>query len=748
MNPRYLAGMAAVAMVATGVPALAGGIHARHDSPAGTIRFDTATVVDPFRPGFEPDVSVDPTTDATFDSMPNGFSTTISYVYRSDDHRQSFHLVEGQALGKPVTCVGGGDSDLRVDPVDHAVYFVDLQGLTNISASVSTDEGRTWSTNCTSVDATGTDRMWLAEDTNAGHDAVAPGASGGRLYMDWDNVAQNTATYQQGANFGGNELVMAESTDGVHFGGDCQPDVQCLPPAVISRTEGIPGNIVVDNTGGPRDHTIYAVHTNNAGDAVIVSRCSGSSTDHTANQVAADCTDPLESVPTESGFARVNKFWHDTYPRVPGPWNTGHDFASIAIDSAGNLYVVWSEYPVNKSGTVDGPGAIKLSVSTDGAQTWSKPITISPAGLNNNVMPWIVAGSPGRIDVAWYGAPQLSYQGQYGPDTLNDGVWNVYLAQSLNATAAAPAFQVVKVTDHPNKFGNISTQGLGGSPDRSLGDFMEVTTGPQGQAVISYVDDTSADRNPDSCGGCGQTPPEAAGPTMIATQDAGPSLFAGDTVPAGLDATNRNAPGSPVTVSDTNTGDAYYSGLGEQIPAAANQTIKGVSVSQTTSSTGAKELRVSMTMADPSLAKNLSVRPDMGGPVAEWLVRWAAPDYTAPGDGNIFYVGMESVEGGAPVFYTGTTNAIDTTHVKYFTYPATTAIPGSTKGGTITWIVPFADIGNPPSGAGLFSVTGFTATQLYSSTGPTVSTPNGGQAGDENIPNLIEAAPPLDFYVK
>lgn len=48
---------------------------------------------------------------------------------------------------------------------------------------------------------------------------------------------------------------------------------------------------------------------------------------------------------------------------------------------------------------------------------------------------------------------------------------------------------------------------------------MQVTTGARGQAIVSYVDDTSADRNPDFCQGCGQTPPEAAGPTMIATQN-------------------------------------------------------------------------------------------------------------------------------------------------------------------------------------------------------------------------------------
>ena len=119
-------------------------------------------------------------------------------------------------------------------------------------------------------------------------------------------------------------------------------------------------------------------------------------------------------------------------------------------------------------------------------------------------MPWITAGSPGRIGIAWYGAPQASEAGNFGPDTLDHGTWNVYYAQATNALdAGGPTFAVTKVSDHQVKFGNISTQGLGGSPDRSLGDFMQVQTGLNGEAVISYVDDTSRDRNPDYCGGCG-----------------------------------------------------------------------------------------------------------------------------------------------------------------------------------------------------------------------------------------------------
>jgi len=128
-------------------------------------------------------------------------------------------------------------------------------------------------------------------------------------------------------------------------------------------------------------------------------------------------------------------------------------------------------------------------------------------------------------------------------------------------------------------------------------------------------------------------------------------------------------------------------------------------------------------------------------------VRWAAPQYDKPGDGNIFYVGMESAGGGAPEFYTGTTEAVQSTHAKYFTYPKTTAVPGSIKGNTISWTVPLSAIGSPANGDGLYSVTGFTATQPTPSFSTGATLPNGGAVGAVNIPNTIDLTPPFSYTV-
>jgi len=493
---------------------------------------------------------------------------------------------------------------------------------------------------------------------------------------------------------------------------------------------------VVDNVPGSQfQHRVYAIHTNSAGDGVIMSYCSGGEGDTTAAEVANSCTDPTQFDPTDP--ARVSQLWHDSFPRQPGGYLTGNLFAASALDRAGNVYAVWSEIPSDADDNPTGPGAIKLAVSIDGAQTWSKPVTVSPSTLGNNVMPWIAAGDAGRIDIAWYGAAQATNaNGAYGPDTLDNGTWNVYLAQSLNALSATPSFTLAQVSDHQVKFGNISTQGLGGSPDRSLGDFMQVTIGPKGQAVVSFVDDTSADRNPDFCLGCGETPAEAAGPVMIATQSGGPSLFASvGSVPA-----LTRAVGSALDPS----GDAFFNSAGSATAAPQALDVTGATIKQA----DATHLTVTLSTADNNLANDLAVDPSIGGPVGDWIVRWAAPTYqNGPGDGNIFYVGMESENGGAPEFYTGTTGAIQTTHAKYFTYPKTTTIPGQITGNKITWTVPLSAIGNPAVGQGLFSATGFTATQLTESF-PTASTlPNGGTFGDENVANTIDLTPPFSFTI-
>src|SRR5437879_10315971 len=136
-------------------------------TPAGaaskTPAFGREVIADHQRVTGEPSIAMD-SQDRIYVSAPFGFSTTASYVWRSTDHGASFHLVPGNLspFGKPnVTCVGGGDSGLAIDTANR-LYFVDLQGLTDVSNSVSSDQGATWLSTCNAAKDTGGDSPWVA----------------------------------------------------------------------------------------------------------------------------------------------------------------------------------------------------------------------------------------------------------------------------------------------------------------------------------------------------------------------------------------------------------------------------------------------------------------------------------------------------------------------------------------------------------------------------------------------------------
>jgi hypothetical protein len=458
-----------------------------------------------------------------------------------------------------------------------------------------------------------------------------------------------------------------------------------------------------------------------------MSYCSGKSGDKTAAQVAASCTDPTVAPNA------VNPYWHDSYVRPKGNYETGQLFASAAMDTAGNLYATWSEYPLGGSNPA-GPGAIKVATSTDGGAHWSRAVTVSPADQVNTVMPWIVAGDRGRVGIAWYGS--RTREKAFGPDPADHSQWSVYYASTVTALAAHPAYATTMVSEpgHYIKYGDISTGGFGGTQDRSLGDFFQVQAGPDGQAVIVYVDETSNDREQDTCGGCGETPPQAAGPIMVATQNGGPGLFAHVKVPA-----IPNVPGS-VEYRDA---PAFLSQGGQDVAAPPALKVVGASVKRKDRT----HLSITLRTADPQLTRDLGTLPPLGGPVNNWIVRWAAPDYRGPGDGNIFFVGMESAAGGTPTFYTGTTQHIDNPpYALEFVYQPQTTIPGTIQGSSITWTVPLSAIGNPKKGDGLFSITGFTDTQQSPSPVATTTVPNQGmEVGNANLPNQISSTPAFDY---
>jgi hypothetical protein len=701
---------------------------------AAPIGFSHAVVVDQQRPGFEPDVKVD-STGVAYTSVPFGFSTTQSFVWSSRDGGNSYQLTPGNlGPGKPSTCVGGGDTDLFLDS-NNALYFSDLQGLTNISNSMSTDGGATWSTNCAGAPNTPDDRMWFA----------GTGSSAGAnltLYQDYDAVDSALPN-------GGNQLVETVSHDGTHFtpvlnsagltSGCTGADVNC-----VTDNEGISGNQVVDPTTG----NVFIAHTtvngNSAGGAVGVQVSEGKITPGTTTS----------AVWSESPNLDASLCPDATCVDAGGNPEelAGENFASIARDSAGYLYVAFTAGPLDHASSSDSnfgaltqPEQIYVvhSLQPAGADpstlTWSAPTPITGTGASagTNTFPWIAAGSDGRVDVVWYHTSEASEQGTcasgsgtctvYGAGNFNNAEWSVQMGQSLNANTAGPAYTTADVSETYIKHGQICTNGIGCATggDRSLGDFLQVTPDPQGAAVVSYVFDTSAD----TAAG------EDAGPEVISRQLSGPSLF-----PSLGSVTQGSGPGFAMGSVTDPIGDDYYPANGTRSAAGSDLDLTGASLANGSDSTLVATIHVHS-------LKSLAATSALGGPDASWLIRWTVVRPGATGNGDIFYAGMDNNAGaggsGKPSFFAGDTSGIppanSAEHTKYITYPQTHVLTASQAAydpstGVITMHIPLSDVGGPAVGTALYSGTAFSAT----STAPQSAT---------TLFNLTDATTPFELVI-
>jgi hypothetical protein len=131
---------------------------------------------------------------------------------------------------------------------------------------------------------------------------------------------------------------------------------------------------------------------------------------------------------------------------------------------------------------------IFLVHSTDKGVTWSTPIRVSNGtDTKTSLFPWLETGSePGSVGIVWYGSASAT-----NDDNAN---WEVFFAQSFNATANNPTFRQVKISDHIIHGSNVSEGGLCVAPvmqckNRNLIDYFQISFDPTGAAVVGYTDD-------------------------------------------------------------------------------------------------------------------------------------------------------------------------------------------------------------------------------------------------------------------
>jgi len=408
--------------------------------------------------------------------------------------------------------------------------------------------------------------------------------------------------------------------------------------------------------------------------------------------------------PTTNGFG-----YHDLFVSAPFGFSTTASFIWKSKDGGQTFYVVWSQASVDSNGQIDGPSTIYMATSTNNGATWTAPINVSAqvAGLQTNLFPWVAAGSNGKVDIVWYGTPTLgSCPNQpCGPAAIN-GVWNVYMAQTLNAVSgtgtpnAAPTFTTTKVSEYSNHYGAICTMGIGCTTggDRGLVDFISVQADPSGAADVVWADSANTDFNS-----------ESSALIAFAHQTSGQGLYGGSV----------SRP-SPAYGSASGSPASYFAGNGSETAALANSNVDIVNSSLTEAK---NDQSYTVTMQVGNLS-SLLADASLAGTDLEWLTRWELPtaNPTSNNQGHIFYVAMESDNGGAPTFFDGepVCGVSGGTHCKFLTYPSTHSPAGSysPSSGKFTITVPISDVGGSPD-TELYSVTGVTGTQAAPSSSGT-----------------------------
>ena len=148
----------------------------------------------------------------------------------------------------------------------------------------------------------------------------------------------------------------------------------------------------------------------------------------------------------------------------------GGGFVTVAFDRAGDMFVGGN-----------GKGGFVVSGSKDGGKTWTTAATLKPYAKGEYAFPWITAGGDGVVDVAWYGRPDPAPAGGKGYYVFAGQTGDI-LSKGANAT-----WSWTQVTEKPVLTIDIC-MGLGCGPGRALGDFFEVGTDLQGNAVLAYDD--------------------------------------------------------------------------------------------------------------------------------------------------------------------------------------------------------------------------------------------------------------------
>jgi hypothetical protein len=394
---------------------------------AWNAKFSSATVVDPQRTEGEPIDAIDP--NGTFwESGPWGTTTDNSFIHRSTNDGQEFHIVADTGL-RPDLPPGGGDTDIAFDDQGN-VYFADLEALTNFGTSVSHDNGMTWTKNPAAVQNTGgVDRQWYAVDNG-----TSSSASDNTIFLSFHELGVGTFIYSSPGSTGPNDPV----------GG-----------LVWQNSASLPG-------------ALQPV----AGDAV----CARLHFDPVLRNLYYACNEG-NHVRISVGHVDVGQRTGISYTNYNGPATPGGGsvlslFPSLSTDKAGHVYIAW----------IDGSNFnLYYAFSTDGGRSWSAPVRVN-SGLSVNAkavpggsdgMPSALADEGAATAYPWYGYTALVT----GADTTKPKILQTrFTAKPMH------------YGDICNAGLGCSTNP---TADRQMADFFGFALAPNGGLRIVYNDTTN-----------------------------------------------------------------------------------------------------------------------------------------------------------------------------------------------------------------------------------------------------------------
>jgi hypothetical protein len=282
------------------------------------------------------------------------------------------------------------------------------------------------------------------------------------------------------------------------------------------------------------------------------------------------------------------------------------------------------------------------------------------------------------VDIAWYGTPGVAPNPSNGPDSCACD-WSLWMVQTLNGHAATPTFTApILASEHFIHRGSMYTLIGGQNGDRTLGDFLQLRMGPNGEAKIGYADSNNIDEG-------------SAPHGMFVRQSGGNGLLVAHSP--------VNIPGlAPFnTVSDP-SGDGKYEVNGLSSANMPQLDITNSSVKLLTKapcSTAAPCYQVVMKLNNLSLAPTTAQDPDLD---LVWLTQWFVPSTTDPNGGKNFFVYAESFNGAPLQCFAGENAEQLVGGGVTLTYPGTTQLPAAnclskTGGnGTITIDVPLSNV--------------------------------------------------------